>query len=76
MKLLEGRLGINKWMHRTGQSLWWPGMGCDLQQYVSQCQYCSSTTLTQHTEPLKATPLPAHPWQSSAADLYVTKGNK
>ena len=73
MKLHEGHLDINKCKQRADQSLWWLGIGRDLQQYVSQCQ---STRSTQHKEPLKTTPLPDRPWQRIAADLCEIKGDK
>ena len=75
-KLHEGHMGINKCKCRAEQSPWWPGIGRDIQEYVSRCLYCISTRPTQHNEPLKPTPLPDRPWQRIGADLCEVNGDK
>lgn len=68
-KIHTGHQGITKCQRRAAQSVWWPGIIKDLKKLVSQCPICCRQKL-QHSEPLLTSPLPNHPWQKVATDLF------
>ena len=67
-KLHTGHLGIVRCRQRANQSVWWPGIGRQLQELVD-----NSTVCRQHSrnraEPMISTELPSLPWQKVATDL-------
>ena len=68
-KIHTGHQGITKCRRRTSQSVWWPCISKDLEDLISKCPICCMQKL-QHSEPLLTSPLPDHPWQKVATDLF------
>ena len=68
-RLHDGHMGIVKCRERAKQSVWWPGIGRALQEWIESCKQCQVAKPTQSSEPLMPTPLPDRPWQMVAADL-------
>jgi hypothetical protein len=72
-KIHHGHQGIQKCRLRVNTSVWWPGVSQQVEDYVQGCHKCAQNT-QQSKEPLLPTPLPQHPWQRVAADLFEKNG--
>ena len=73
MEMLErfcmGHQGITKCRARACQTVWWPGMSGQIEEFVHNCAQCSK--LRQNPpEPMVASNLPMYPWQKVATDLF------
>lgn len=68
-KLHESHQGRGKCRERAGTSVWWPGIGQDINTVVEACSYCIENGPAQRHEPLMPTSLPGRPWEKVAADL-------
>ena len=74
-RIHAGHQGIVKCRDRAKQSIWWPGLGRQLEEVVKSCSTCATTTQQRH-EPMIPTELPQRPWQKLGTDLFDLKGNK
>ena len=72
-RLHEEHQGNTKCWLRAKQSMWWPGLGKQLETLVSNCSACCQLRV-QHPEPLIPTEFPELPWQKVASDLFVWNG--
>lgn len=57
---------------RVRQSVWWPGVISQTEQFVQDCRTCASEARPRK-EPLMPTPLPDYPWQMVGTDLFELK---
>ena len=64
-----GHQGIVKCRERARQSVWWPGMGKELEELVRNCPECSKAQ-RQRAQPLIPTAFPELPWQKVGTDLF------
>ena len=71
-KIHSGHLGITKCRERARHSVWWPGLGRELENLIRKCPVCCKYQL-QHAEPLCPSRFPAYPWQKVGADLFQWK---
>ena len=67
---------MTKCRERANISVWWPGIGCDIQNKVSKCDFCQENLPTQRKEPLITTPLPERAWKKIGADLCKHEGKQ
>ena len=74
VKLHAGHQGIQKSKKRAHESVWWPGIGKAVTQFIEKCSTCSIYR-QQPSEPLITSILPQHPWQQIATDLFEWKGH-
>ncbi|XP_043192151.1 uncharacterized protein K02A2.6-like [Amphibalanus amphitrite] len=65
----DGHFGIGKCRERAHASVWWPGIGADLKQYVSACNFCQVNSPIQKKEPLLSTAVPTKAWSHIATDI-------
>ena len=60
---------------RVRESVWWPGVSRQIEQWVQQCPVCIQAARLQtarlQTEPLKLTD---YPWQVAWSDLFELDG--
>ena len=71
-KLHEGRRGITKCREIAKTSVWWPGLGKQLEELLNNF----STCIKEHAntpEPVIPSELPDRSWQKPAADLFELK---
>jgi len=71
-KIHSGHQGATKCRARARQSVWWPGLGKELEDLISNCTVCCRHS-NQHAEPLLPSAFPDHPWQKVATDLFEWK---
>ena len=52
--------------------VWWTGLSKEMETFIKSCPMCHKTT-TPNKEPLISTPVPNHPWEHIATDLFELK---
>jgi len=70
----DGHLGMTKCRERARSSVWWQGIGRDIDGTVKSCTHCQVHSPAQQREPLMCSPLPENPWEKIGADLFMHKG--
>ena len=73
-KIHHGHQGILHCRMRVSTSVWWPGVFKEIENFIKSCPVCQKTT-TPNKEPLISTPLPSHPWERIATDLFELKNS-
>ena len=68
-KIHQGHQGFQKCRLRISTSVWWLGVTQNLEKFIKECPTCQQTIPPQK-EPLLPTPLPDHPWEKLATDLF------
>ena len=71
-KIHYGHQGIHRCRQRVSSAVWWPGVAKQVETFVKSCPQCLKTT-PPPTQPLLQIPLPSHPWERVAADLFELK---
>ena len=69
-KIHVGHLGMDKCKQRARQSVFWPSMNRDIEEFVRKCKECSRHQPSKPTEPLQSHELPSYPWQRVGSDLF------
>ena len=69
-RIHDGHLGINKCRERANVSMWWPGMGKQIEERVTKCRHCLAKKPSQPSEPLISTEMPSKPFEMVAADIF------
>ena len=72
-KIHSGHQGITKCSLRATSSVWWPGLKQQLEELIHNCPECSKAAQAPR-QPLISTPLPQHPWEKVASDLFEMDG--
>ena len=70
-KLHQGHQGIQRCHLRAKSSVWWLNISRDINNFIQQCPECMKI-LTPLREPLITSPLPSHPWEKVASDLFIS----
>ena len=63
-------LGINPYLRRARDLIFWPGMSTEIRQYVQASATCATYTDRQPAKPFIMTDVPKRPWQRVAADIF------
>ncbi len=72
----ESHLGIVKTKQLARDSLFWPGMGAQIEDLVKQCSICTSHRNRLPSEPMIPHEIPDQPWAKVGIDLFSYKGRK
>ena len=62
--------GMEKTKRRARQSVFWPGINQDIENYTRNCEYCAELRPTQQLEPLCSMDNPTRPFEMATADLF------
>ena len=68
-QLHSGHQGVTKCRARAQQTVWWPGLGSQIQDLVRNCSKCRQSR-HQPPEPLITSEFPKLPWEKVATDLF------
>ena len=72
-KIHNGHQGIQRYRLRVSTSVWWPGISQQVEQVIKSCPECAKASVP-HVQPMIASPLPSHPWEKVASDLFQLNG--
>ena len=68
-----GHLGRDRTAHLVQQTYWWPGLGSDVRQFVSTCDFCQKSK-TSNQKPaglLQPLAIPEFRWASVSVDFIT-----
>ncbi|XP_064470023.1 uncharacterized protein K02A2.6-like [Ornithodoros turicata] len=71
-KLHVGHQGVSRCPANARETVWWPGISANLQDFVQKCPTCQAHR-RPGAEPLLQTPLPARPWEVIGMDIFYAK---
>ena len=71
---LQGHQGFQKYQSGIAIAVWWLGVTKILENFIKTCTVCQKT-ISQKKEPLMSSPLPSHPWEKLATDLFELNGS-
>ncbi|XP_057667019.1 uncharacterized protein K02A2.6-like [Diorhabda carinulata] len=74
-KLHEGHLGINKCRARARESIFWPNISNDINNFILNCEVCLKFRNNNPKLPLLQHNIPERPWQEIAMDICEFQGN-
>ena len=55
-------------------SFFWPGINKAIEEVACQCEACTQFQSQNAAAPLTPTPIPSHPWQMCATDIFMLEG--
>ncbi len=73
--LHAGHQGVSSMMARAGHSLWWPGLGAEVERTRDRCLECDRNAPSQQKEPPAPLPDVVYPFQRVCADYFSLKGS-
>ncbi len=62
--------GIQGCLRRARETVYWPNMHKDIENYVMKCGVCNTIQQKQPREPMISHDIPELPWQKIACDLF------
>ena len=65
----EGHPGRESMLRQLRLSVWWPGMGQDVREFVESCLPCGAAVGRNSPAPMIVRETPERPWQHCAADF-------
>ena len=77
-ELHTGHLGITKCIELAKQTMYWPGINSDIEQFVTTCQPCLKYAASNKKHPEKKNQLgqeiPVTPWTKLGTDIFTLDG--
>ena len=73
-KVHEAHQGVTKCQLRAKASIFWHGINKDIEELVSSCSICQKYGSAQPSETLRPHEISSRPWQTIAADLFMSGG--
>ena len=70
----SSHIGIQGCLRRARESVYWPGMNSDLEEFISKCPTCNAHQAGQPKEPMICHEIPSRPWEKIACDLFELNG--
>ena len=76
LKLMHSsHLGMEKCKRRARDILYWPGKSAQIEDFVSNCNVCSTYTRSNTKELFLPHSVPSCPWSKVGGDLFELLGN-
>ena len=72
-KIHSGYQGILRCHLCVSSAVWWSGVKQQVEQLVKSCPACTQASVA-HRQPMISSPLPNHPWEKVASDLFELHG--
>ena len=66
----SSHLGIESFLNKARDFLFWPGMTAEIKDCVSKCETCNTYQTNEQKEPLIPHDPPKRPWSHVATDLF------
>ena len=73
-RLHSSHIGVQGCLRRARETVYWPNMNADIEDYIGRCPTCNSIQRSQAKEPMIAHAIPELPWQHVACDLFECDG--
>ena len=73
-RLNSSHVGVQGCLRRARETVYWPNMNADIEDYIGRCPTCNSIQRSQAKEPMIAHAIPELPWQHVACDLFECDG--
>lgn len=67
-------MGIEGFVRRTRESLYWPIMNNEVKDFIQHCEVCRATDVKQQKEPLQPHDIPTRPWAEVPVDMFLGNG--
>ncbi|GFO17736.1 Pol polyprotein [Plakobranchus ocellatus] len=67
--------GIEKSKQRARESIYWPRINKDIEDYVNRCSTCQTHRNSKQKEPLLPVEVPQLPWNTVGLDVFTLKGH-
>ncbi|XP_057294539.1 uncharacterized protein K02A2.6-like [Hydractinia symbiolongicarpus] len=74
MKLHQGHLGTEKCKRRARQTVFWPKMNRDIEDFIKKCSTCQEMPPSKTNAPLLPYSSPDIAWQNVGTDLFQYAG--
>ena len=72
-KIHSGHQGIQRYRLCVSTSVWWPGIAQQVEHVIKSCRECAKASVP-HVQPMIVSPLPSHPREKVASDLFQLNG--
>ena len=69
-RIHASHIGIQDYLRRAREVLYWPGMNRDIENCIAQCNVCNSQPREQTKEPMICHEIPTRTWEKIAVDLF------
>ena len=69
-RLHMGHIGIQSCQRRAKETVYWPKISVDIENFVKKCETCQEYQPEQQKEPMKPHEIPSRPWERIAVDLF------
>ena len=73
-RLHSSNVGVQGCLRRARETVYWPNMNADIEDYIGRCPTCNSIQRSQAKEPMIAHAIPELPWKHVACDLFECDG--
>ena len=74
-KIHMSHLGVVRCKQRARDLLFWPGMGKDIEDLISQCDICAEHHMSNPREPMTVGEILSRPWEFVSTNLFTFHGD-
>ena len=67
----SSHLGIESCLRKARDSVFWPGMSCEIKEAVLQCSVCAEFQTWNPKEHMQTSRVPDRPWSRVAIDMFT-----